>query len=175
MSASAAPAAAAAARVPVAFTESLESLEALVLDQLVSAVGQLEEGWDEDRRRDFVVGVLHASLGGEAPSADNSWPILDRFSLRTVKGICAQLALDVVEGPRAKSRMLEDVQDSLWRHWDQQRQASSASAEEPMELLDEDEKAEPTGAAAGSAAVMAPAVNSKELAGPLAAKHLRRR
>ena len=111
-------AAAAAASSSSAQPDSLESLESLVLDQLIAAVQELQPEWDEEHRRNFVVSVLHESLGAEPPDANHSWPTLERFSLRTLRGICTQLALEVVEGPRAKHHMLEAIQDSLWTYWD---------------------------------------------------------
>lgn len=112
---------AASARSSRPADDSDAEFERLVLDQLAAAVRQLEASWDESRRRDFVVQVLMSSLGDERPDGNNSWPSVDRFSLRGIKIICRQLALDVVEGPRARAHMVEDIQCALWDLWERTR------------------------------------------------------
>lgn len=136
-----------------AAADALESLESLVLDQLIAAVQELQPEWDEERRRDFVVSVLHESLGAEPPDGNHSWPTLERFSLRTIRGICTQLALEVVEGPRAKHHMLEAVQDSLWTYWDLHHAADHTKGAAAGALADAMSVDEADSPAAGGTAV----------------------
>lgn len=155
---------------------SQESLEALVLAQLVAAVRELQADWDEARRREFVVSVLHQALGGDAPDGNHSWPVLEDFSIRAIRGICTQLALEVVEGPRARHHMMESLQDSLWEHWSLQHpdkdhsnditpesHASGAADPDAMRVDGSDSSSEEAGAdAAAVPARAAPASGSPD-------------
>lgn len=131
--AAAASGVAASARSSRPADDSDAEFERLVLDQLAAAVRQLEASWDESRRRDFVVQVLMSSLGDERPDGNNSWPSVDRFSLRGIKIICRQLALDVVEGPRARAHMVEDIQCALWDLWERSHRSQEESAQSDAE------------------------------------------